>query len=225
MNISEGSVQFIHHPMRSDQCRLTSLNPFTWSISFNYSRTSWDHFPELMRYNIHYINNNFVLFGLNVIQDCHLFIRTDLVGILNARIQTLVGMFVSLQVSRIHPAATMRIISILVPLLLLLPPGAADLRARSFKRYSERENWETARATCRLNHTDLATVTDASEDFSWLSGWIGLYRENSASEWRWSRGDRKANFTPWRAGNQKECMIDISVSHVPVIKTVSWIKI
>lgn len=139
-----------------------------------------------------------------------------------------VGMFVSLQVSRIHPARSMRIISILVPLLLLLlllPPGAADLRARSFKRYTTKTNWAKARAICQLNHADLATVTDTSGIFSRLHGWIGLYRENSASEWRWSRGNRKANFTLWHTGNQKECMIVISVSHVPVIKTVSWIKI
>lgn len=141
---------------------------------------------------------------------------------------TLVGMFPSLQVSRIHPARSMRIISVLVPLLLLLlllPPGAADLRARSFQRYSRRLNWETARATCRLNHDDLVTVTNTSQNFSQYQGWIGLYRENSTSEWRWSRGDRKADFTLWRAGNQRECLIVISVNHVPVVKTVTQIKI
>lgn len=165
-----------------------------------------------MRYNIHYINNIFVLSELNVIQDLHIFIHTDLVGIINTYIHTLVGMLVSLQVSRIHPAGSMRIISILAPLLLLLPRGAADLRARSFKQYLKRENWTTARAICRLNHVDLATVTDTSENVFQLRGWIGLYRENSTSEWKWSRGDRKANFTLWRAGNQKECMMVTSVT-------------
>lgn len=162
-----------------------------------------------MRYNTHYIHDIFVLFELNVIQDLHIFIHTDLVGIINACIHTLVLMFVSLQVSRIHPAGSTRIISILVPLLLLplLPPGAADLRARSFKQYSKKANWTTARAICRLNHADLPTITDTLENFFQFRCWIGLYRENSASEWRWSRGDRKANFTLWSAGNQKECTI------------------
>lgn len=101
----------------------------------------------------------------------------------------------------------MKIICILVPLLLLLPPGCGnvlDLRAKSFIHvyYTQRMPWTRAQAYCRVHYTDLVTIRDESENLGFFHGWIGLYREDSALEWKWSRGDKRANFTIW--GHSKQ---------------------
>ncbi|XP_036944509.1 P-selectin-like [Acanthopagrus latus] len=93
----------------------------------------------------------------------------------------------------------MRNICILVPLLLLLPPvKLTDLRALTFIYYNIEKSWADAQAFCRENHTDLITIRNATENLASIHGWLGLYRDDSTSEWKWSRGDERANFTTWR---------------------------
>ena len=114
-----------------------------------------------------------------------------------------------LQVNGHHPVENMmRNICILVPLLLLLPPvKLTDLRALTFIYYNIEKSWADAQAFCRENHTDLITIRNATENLASIHGWLGLYRDDSTSEWKWSRGDERANFTTWRDGkSQKLCV-------------------
>lgn len=127
---------------------------------------------------------------------------------ISAKKKCSVKMRMWLQVYWNRPAGHMKIICILVPLLLLLPPGCdnvSDLRAKSFMyRKQQRMSWTRAQAFCREHYTDLVTIRDESENLDSFQGWIGLYREDSASEWKWSRGDERANFTIWRRSKQGE---------------------
>ncbi|CAK6960208.1 secretory phospholipase A2 receptor-like [Scomber scombrus] len=95
-------------------------------------------------------------------------------------------------------------IFILVPLMLLLPPVCCEwpgLRHTKYIWYSRRSTWSEAQYYCRVHHTDLVTIKDKVEniDFFHGHGWLGLYRANSTSVWKWSRGDQIANFTIWGA--------------------------
>ncbi|XP_039546266.1 C-type lectin domain family 10 member A-like isoform X3 [Pimephales promelas] len=67
----------------------------------------------------------------------------------------------------------------------------------------EQKTWDEARAYCRKNHFDLATV-QSNEDSANLRKavynmtkmtWIGLY--NDINSWRWSYHDEKITFQKW----------------------------
>uniref|UniRef100_A0A3B3UKH1 C-type lectin domain-containing protein n=1 Tax=Poecilia latipinna TaxID=48699 RepID=A0A3B3UKH1_9TELE len=54
---------------------------------------------------------------------------------------------------------------------------------------------------CRTHHTDLITITEETVDLtSNYNGWIGLHREDKASDWKWSTGE-KATFFRWNNNN------------------------
>ncbi|XP_029292951.1 lymphocyte antigen 75-like [Cottoperca gobio] len=102
----------------------------------------------------------------------------------------------------------MRKICVLVPLLLLLAVcgQVSVLRTENFLHYrSNFWSWKGAQAHCRQKHTDLVTIGGEKEnqDFLYSQGWIGLYRENSTSNWKWSRRDEIAVFTNWESGFPK----------------------
>ncbi|KAK7934011.1 hypothetical protein WMY93_004907 [Mugilogobius chulae] len=63
-------------------------------------------------------------------------------------------------------------------------------------------SWEGAQSYCRQNYTDLATFTNQAQSDQLRYGWTGLHF--SQSQWRWSRGDVKANFTPWQIGQPRD---------------------
>lgn len=69
---------------------------------------------------------------------------------------------------------------------------------RVLYRYNATETWWNAQGFCRRNHIDLATIRDPHENDFLTYGWIGLHLQNS--DWRWSRGNLKANYTPWELG-------------------------
>ncbi|XP_051251093.1 C-type mannose receptor 2-like [Dicentrarchus labrax] len=99
-----------------------------------------------------------------------------------------------------------REICILVPLLLLLPPVCGQVsRLRpnvTFHKYLM--NWTQAQLYCRENHTDLVTIRNETENLDKFHGWIGLYRENTSSDWKWSRGDVIATYFPWKKDHPKD---------------------
>ncbi|KAI7790314.1 putative L-selectin-like [Triplophysa rosa] len=71
----------------------------------------------------------------------------------------------------------------------------------------ESKSWDEARAYCRQNHIDLATVqnnedwTNIQRDFQpalTSVAWIGLY--NNITSWRWSYQDERMIFVNWYPG-------------------------
>ncbi|XP_054861053.1 C-type mannose receptor 2 isoform X2 [Amphiprion ocellaris] len=88
---------------------------------------------------------------------------------------------------------------ILVLLLVFLTPGCGNGLKYRFYSGSYKTSWAKAQNYCRTHHTDLVTIRDATEneDYYGGSGWIGLYREDASSPWKWSRGDEIANFIIW----------------------------
>uniref|UniRef100_A0A3Q3K9G9 C-type lectin domain-containing protein n=1 Tax=Monopterus albus TaxID=43700 RepID=A0A3Q3K9G9_MONAL len=110
----------------------------------------------------------------------------------------------------------MRKICIVVPLLLLLPlvcGQVAGLRPANYAFYTGRHMrpWQAAQSFCREYHTDLLTIKSEEENqnLAGTKGWIGLYRQNSAGPWKWSRGDEIATFTSWVSNEQdsnKNCV-------------------
>lgn len=69
--------------------------------------------------------------------------------------------------------------------------------------------WRDAQAYCRHNYTDLVTVRKEQENGRFVHyGWIGLYREDAASPWKWSQGDEIATFTMWDT-NGKEHVTEL----------------
>ncbi|XP_055366646.1 L-selectin-like isoform X2 [Betta splendens] len=87
-------------------------------------------------------------------------------------------------------------------LLLLLPlvcGQVVNLRTNMFTHYSNMVTWRYAQAYCREYHTDLVTIVSEADNQKVLitQGWIGLYREDSNSTWKWSRGTQIANFFSW----------------------------
>uniref|UniRef100_A0A3Q0R521 C-type lectin domain-containing protein n=1 Tax=Amphilophus citrinellus TaxID=61819 RepID=A0A3Q0R521_AMPCI len=68
---------------------------------------------------------------------------------------------------------------------------------------SDMLTWKKAQAFCRKHHIDLVTIKDDQENkFFKGPGWIGLYRENASSPWKWSRGDEIVEFTNWDIGGK-----------------------
>ena len=125
-------------------------------------------------------------------------------------------------------------ICIPVPLLLLLLPAVGEGSSSSLSASSGRinvvssnlstavssgqikfgqhynfRNWGSARYYCRWKGTDLATIgKDDVYDFSNGYGWIGVYRQDSQSVWKWSKGDQEVGFTNWAKGKQSERVIE-----------------
>ncbi|KAF7643817.1 hypothetical protein LDENG_00232780 [Lucifuga dentata] len=99
---------------------------------------------------------------------------------------------------------TVRKIHHLILLLLPLPlcVEAQHLRPKKYIQYYDCKTWREAQAICRQNHIDLVTVRNEEQNMNLEEGvgWIGLYREDLQSEWKWSRGDEKATYTNWRQG-------------------------
>uniref|UniRef100_A0A3Q3R3R5 C-type lectin domain-containing protein n=1 Tax=Monopterus albus TaxID=43700 RepID=A0A3Q3R3R5_MONAL len=73
------------------------------------------------------------------------------------------------------------------------------LRPANYVFYTGRQRrpWQDAQSFCGEYHTDLLTIKSEEENqnLAGTKGWIGLYRQNSAGPWKWSRGDEIATFT------------------------------
>ncbi|XP_055015858.1 putative C-type lectin domain family 20 member A [Boleophthalmus pectinirostris] len=55
--------------------------------------------------------------------------------------------------------------------------------------------WRDAQTYCRLYHLDLVTITTAAENNQIdQDTWLGMYRDDSYSDWKWSRGDEPHTF-------------------------------
>ncbi|CAI5674191.1 lymphocyte antigen 75-like [Oreochromis niloticus] len=85
-----------------------------------------------------------------------------------------------------------------VALLLILFPVCGHLLDVTFYNDPYKRNWASAQEFCREHHTDLVQIRNAEESEVFeFSGWIGLYREDASSPWKWSRGGEIAIFTMW----------------------------
>ncbi|XP_017293014.2 lymphocyte antigen 75-like [Kryptolebias marmoratus] len=103
---------------------------------------------------------------------------------------------------RFKEGRNMRNISVFVFLLLILHPVGGQLSGLTllnFIQYDVEVIWTQAQSICREKHTDLITIRDEQENqaFFPFQGWIGLYRVNNTSPWKWSRGDKEATFYDW----------------------------
>ncbi|KAG7232225.1 hypothetical protein INR49_009392, partial [Caranx melampygus] len=104
------------------------------------------------------------------------------------------------------PVQTMKLTGLV--LLLLLPSVCGNigpLRSPMISHYPYRtygRSWILAQNFCRTHHTDLVTIRNEEENelLSPLGGWIGLYREDTPSPWKWSEGEEIASFIPWKSG-------------------------
>ncbi|KAJ0058545.1 hypothetical protein NL108_016631 [Boleophthalmus pectinirostris] len=55
--------------------------------------------------------------------------------------------------------------------------------------------WSDAQVYCRQHYIDLVTVrTTGDNDQLYEDTWLGMYRDNSSSAWKWSRGDEPNTF-------------------------------
>ncbi|MEQ2237642.1 hypothetical protein ILYODFUR_025226, partial [Ilyodon furcidens] len=97
------------------------------------------------------------------------------------------------------------IICIFVPLVHPVWSQYSKLNSLKFQHYSTMVTWQEAQYACRKSHTDLLTIRNEKQrqNVSHGQGWIGLYRENNAGPWKWSRGDDKATFFFWRLGGKQ----------------------
>lgn len=88
---------------------------------------------------------------------------------------------------------------ILLPLLLHSHVAAVGLRVDKYVHYNEMVQWKDAQDFCRKHHTDLLTIRDEEDNPHFFStqGWIGLYRDNCNSDWKWSLRNDSAKFTLW----------------------------
>ncbi|KAJ0057981.1 hypothetical protein NL108_007202 [Boleophthalmus pectinirostris] len=62
--------------------------------------------------------------------------------------------------------------------------------------------WSDAQVYCRQHYIDLVTVrTTGDNDQLYEDTWLGMYRDNSSSPWKWSRGDEPNTFNnEWKTG-------------------------
>uniref|UniRef100_A0A3Q3B8V4 C-type lectin domain-containing protein n=1 Tax=Kryptolebias marmoratus TaxID=37003 RepID=A0A3Q3B8V4_KRYMA len=84
----------------------------------------------------------------------------------------------------------MRTICIFVCLLLVLPlvcVQQSSLGPVNIIYYNKGMTWKDAQSFCREKHIDLVTIKDENENQAFFesTGWLGLYRENSNSPWKW----------------------------------------
>ncbi|XP_016535280.1 secretory phospholipase A2 receptor-like isoform X1 [Poecilia formosa] len=76
----------------------------------------------------------------------------------------------------------------------------SGLRQRKFSYYYYyTETWRGAQSFCREKHDGLITIRNETEilEFYRYQGWLGLYRENNTSPWKWSMKDKVATFFNW----------------------------
>ncbi|KAJ4919689.1 hypothetical protein JOQ06_022368 [Pogonophryne albipinna] len=106
-----------------------------------------------------------------------------------------------------------------VLLLLLFAAVCGSTLRPSFHYYHELKTWREAQTFCREHHSDLATFR-AGERFEDLFGhnvWIGLFKNTSDSEWKWSETDEIANFTNWAVGepnhDDENCVFMNMITH------------
>ncbi|CAL9693596.1 unnamed protein product [Knipowitschia caucasica] len=63
------------------------------------------------------------------------------------------------------------------------------------KYIDESLTWPQAQAYCRQHHIDLVTITTEAENSQIsLDSWLGMYRDNTDAEWKWSRRDTPHTF-------------------------------
>ncbi|XP_027879817.1 C-type lectin galactose-binding isoform-like [Xiphophorus couchianus] len=96
----------------------------------------------------------------------------------------------------------MRNICIFFFLLLAFHLACAQLsglRQRTFSYYNHMETWREAQSFCREKHDDLITIRNQTEiwEFYKYQGWLGLYRDDDTSPWKWSKQDKIATFFNW----------------------------
>ncbi|XP_041833577.1 C-type mannose receptor 2-like [Melanotaenia boesemani] len=86
-------------------------------------------------------------------------------------------------------------------LLLVLPVCGQQSRLRktSFIQYHLEKTWNEAQSFCRKNHTDLVTIRNEDENqlIANDKSWIGLYREDENSPWKWSSSGENATYFKW----------------------------
>lgn len=117
-------------------------------------------------------------------------------------------MHLSSGIGKLSLEIMMRKTYILTVLLLFLPPPAEEnLRTANFKYYINflgMQNWWHAQSYCRNYDQDMLSIRDEEDNrnFLYANGWLGLYRENSTSKWKWSRGDEVASFLIWNDGKE-----------------------
>ncbi|XP_024865340.2 macrophage mannose receptor 1-like [Kryptolebias marmoratus] len=103
----------------------------------------------------------------------------------------------------------MRNICILVSLLLILHPFCGQLlplTLLNFTHYRNMVTWNQAQSDCRERNMDLVSIKSEKENQVFISGqgWIGLYRDDNTSPWKWSRGDEIATFLNWHEGEPND---------------------
>lgn len=95
--------------------------------------------------------------------------------------------------------------NICIFLLLILPSiYGQESGAFMFILYNEPKTWTEAQSFCRVAHIDLATLQNEN-DYQVLSsstGWVGMYREDDDSPWKWSSGDVEATFFKWKINGE-----------------------
>ncbi|XP_029945194.1 secretory phospholipase A2 receptor-like [Salarias fasciatus] len=76
----------------------------------------------------------------------------------------------------------------LTPLFLLFLLPELQLSSIEITVQRARGTWAEAQAYCRRNHVDLFRITSSSDksQIPDARGWIGLYRDDEDSEWKWS---------------------------------------
>ncbi|XP_041864710.1 macrophage mannose receptor 1-like [Melanotaenia boesemani] len=96
-------------------------------------------------------------------------------------------------------------------LLILLPVCGqqSSLTNIIITYYDEDKTWEEAQSFCREKHTDLVTIISEEENqlIAHDRSWIGLYREDENSPWKWSSSGENATFFLWQNGepnNEKD---------------------
>lgn len=98
---------------------------------------------------------------------------------------------------------------IFIQLLLFLSPVCGELKV-AYDSPSIIMTWRDAQAYCRHKYTDLVTVRNEQENERFIRhGWIGLYREDAASPWKWSQDDEIATFTMWEHITGKEHVTEL----------------
>lgn len=91
---------------------------------------------------------------------------------------------------------------LLLPLIWMM--GAHGSLQRLVYKSDDRK-WTEAQTYCRKYHTDLATIrTDEDNNNIVQDSWLGLYREDTNSDWKWSRGDEALTYAIVWDGNDPD---------------------
>ncbi|KAK0138493.1 C-type mannose receptor 2 [Merluccius polli] len=81
--------------------------------------------------------------------------------------------------------------------------GCFGVRPRNYHYIDEQMTWQDAQEYCRKNNSDLATISNMTDNTRALNStknnvWIGLNYTQGA--WRWSEDSRNASFNNWNKG-------------------------